>query len=577
VQVKLKLGAYRTPVATGRSVVVMETTESQLHTFTHNGAARGAVRVPDPADDVRIKRSGDGRIYVDNTNGTHTLVVDTDGRISDVDSTKAIEHKPSPTPPQQQPNTVPSAPRSVRALPGNAQVTVSWGAAQPNGSPLTSYEVSWRASNSGQPGQRTLSPNQRTLTLSQLTNGARYTFSVAARNALGAGPAATAPPVTPSSDVPSPPASVAAAANASGAVTLTWPLANGQGNTITQYQVTATGADGSTLQAGPTQGLSLTVNRGAGLSLGVSYTFTVVSTNNLGLNSEPSPASNAVIPYAAAAAPGNLAVAGRDGSIDVAWTAPNLNGGQLVDYVVTGAGLPQQVVTITSVRFTGLANGTEYRVEVRARTRGRTGGEQVDGAQASAAGRPGTVPLVTLNSVASAGDRAGVVRVSVDERASGPVQCLLIFNGASRWSGACGGNQDITIGGLEYATNYNVQVQPSNAYGNGPVSGILGFRTNDPPPPPRITVSRGAAHNTPTCTGGGCAWVNVTGENLSANTAYSVVCRASNGDEGGWWTLSRTTDGAGRFSVINSGCVYGYSNRTVWATAGPHESNRMVW
>lgn len=579
--VKLKPGAYKTPVAAQGSVAVVEVTRGELHTFGSDGKPKATIKIPDPAQDVTVSRGGDGRVYVDNTNGTHTLVVNVDGAVTNVDTTKAASvPRPSPSlaPPDRK--GVPSPPRTVSAQPGNAQVKVSWTAAEANGSPITGYEISWTATNGGRPGQRSVPAGQRAVAITGLVNGGRYVFSVAARNALGLGQPAVSRAVTPSSSVPSPPASVRANATPDGAVAVNWPPANGQGNTITGYQVSATGSDGSNLVVATIAGTgtAATVNRANGLVLGVSYTFTVTSTNNLGLSSEPSSPSNSVRPYAPADAPRNVAVNGGDGIIDVTWTAPPLNGGTLVEYVVSGAGLPQQTVSGTTVRFSGLANGTDYRVDVRARTRGQSGGPVVDGAPASASGRPGTVPSVVLNSVAQAGDRAGMVRVSVNGRNSGPVTCQLIFNGAQRWSGPCSGTQDIVVSGLNYATDYDVYAQPSNAYGNGPVSAHLGFRTNDPPPPPpRVTVSKGAPHTVATCTGAACAWVNITADNLSPNTSYTVICRASNGDEGGWWTQNKTTDGAGHFAIVNSGCIYGFTGRDVWATAGPHESNHMRW
>jgi hypothetical protein len=498
-----------------------------------------------------------------------------------VDTTKAaMGAKPSATPPPPDQKAVPSPPRTVSAQPGNAQVTVSWAAAQPNGSPITAYEITWTGNNGGRNGQKTVPGGQRATVVTGLVNGGRYVFSVAARNDVGVSQGTASRAVTPSSDVPSPPDSVRAAANPDGSVALNWAAANGQGNAISGYLISASGSDGSNLVVAnlPANGTSATVNRGNGLVLGTRYTFTITSTNNLGLSSEPSGPSNAVTPYAPAEAPRNLAVNGSDATIDVTWAAPSLNGGDLVEYVVTGNGLSEQTVTGLSVRFTGLTNGTDYRVDVRARTRGKSGGAVVDGAPASASGRPGMAPAVSVISAAPAGDRVGVVRVAVDDRASGPVNCQLIFNGAQRWSGPCSGTQDITVGGLDYATTYDVYVQPSNGYGAGTVSNHGNFRTNDPPPPqPQVTVSKGASVTAATCTNPACTWINVTAVNLAPNTSYAVTCRASNGDEGGFFTYNRTTNGSGSISVVNTGCYYGWPGRDAWVTVGPHESNHLRW
>ena len=92
--------------------------------------------------------------------------------------------------------TVPGAPTAVSATAGNAQASVQWSApASDGGSPITGYTVT------SAPGGRTCSPTPATgtnCTVTGLTNGTPYTFSVTARNGVGTGPASAASaPVTP--------------------------------------------------------------------------------------------------------------------------------------------------------------------------------------------------------------------------------------------------------------------------------------------------------------------------------------------------------------------------------------------
>lgn len=103
------------------------------------------------------------------------------------------------------PATVPGAPTGVSAIAGNAQATVSWTAPATNGSAITSYTV---MSSGGQ--QCLWATGPLTCTVTGLTNGDTYTFTVTAKNGVGTGPASTPsnpvvpkPPVTFTSVSPS--------------------------------------------------------------------------------------------------------------------------------------------------------------------------------------------------------------------------------------------------------------------------------------------------------------------------------------------------------------------------------------
>ncbi|MCE7002525.1 fibronectin type III domain-containing protein [Kibdelosporangium philippinense] len=66
--------------------------------------------------------------------------------------------------------------------------------------PITSYQISWRAS-TGQTASTTAASGQRSVTISSLTNGSSYVFTVAAVNRVGtgAGASAQATPTSPTS------------------------------------------------------------------------------------------------------------------------------------------------------------------------------------------------------------------------------------------------------------------------------------------------------------------------------------------------------------------------------------------
>ena len=163
---------------------------------------------------------------------------------------------------------------------GNASVSLSWTAPAANGgSAVTGYVVTPYIGVTAQATQ-TFNTTATTDTVTGLTNGTAYTFTVAAINIAGTGTASTASAsVTPATTANAPTIGTATFGNASASVTWTAPANNG-GSAITGYVVTPYKA--GVAQATQTFNTTATTDTVTGLTNGSSYTFTVAAINIAG-------------------------------------------------------------------------------------------------------------------------------------------------------------------------------------------------------------------------------------------------------------------------------------------------------
>jgi len=186
--------------------------------------------------------------------------------------------------------TAPGAPTIGTATAGNGEASVTFSApGSDGGSEITLYTAT---SNPG--GFTGTSATAGTITVTGLTNGTAYTFTVTATNAIGTGAASAASnSVTPEATVPDAPLIGTAIAGVEAAsVPFTAPVSNG-GSTIISYTATSTPGNftGTLTQAG--SGTIIV----AGLTGGTAYTFCVTATNAVGTGAA-SDASNSVTPVA---------------------------------------------------------------------------------------------------------------------------------------------------------------------------------------------------------------------------------------------------------------------------------------
>jgi uncharacterized protein (TIGR02145 family) len=150
------------------------------------------------------------------------------------------------------------------------------------GSAITGYTVT------SSPGSFTGTGGSSPITVTGLTNGTAYTFTVIATNAVGSSSASSASSAVTPATVPGAPTSVTAVpGNNLASVSFTAPSSTG-GSAITGYTVTS--SPGSFTGTGGSSPITVT-----GLTNGTTYTFTVIATNAVGSSSSSS-ASSAVTP-----------------------------------------------------------------------------------------------------------------------------------------------------------------------------------------------------------------------------------------------------------------------------------------
>ena len=250
---------------------------------------------------------------------------------------------------------VPGAPIIGTATAGNAQVSITFAAPADNGgSAITAYTVT------SSPGAFTGTGAGSPISVTGLTNGVAYTFSVTATNGVGTGSfSAASNSVTPKA-----------------AQTITFANPGAQ-NFGTAPILSATATSGLTLTFSSSTAGVCTITSGGTLSFVTTGTCTV-NANQAG-NSAYLPAAqvsqsfsvNAVV----AGAPTIVTATAGDTQANVSFSAPASNGGvAITGYTVTSSpgGLTASGVS-SPLTVTGLTNGLAYSFSVTATNSAGTG------------------------------------------------------------------------------------------------------------------------------------------------------------------------------------------------------------
>ena len=380
----------------------------------------------------------------------------------------------------------------------------------------------------------TVDATKQVCLVSSLTPGDHYTFTVAATNLIGTGPASAASGAVVPADVPGAPRAVAAV-RGNGQATISWsaPATDG-GAAITGFRVTSSPAMPTPYACSQSvlTGSSSTCVF-AGLTNGVTYSFTVTAINAIG-ESQASIASNTVTPASAPGAPTLGTVTRGDGSATVRWTAPSANGGSaLTGYAV--AVTPSVTVPVacrsdvltgasTSCVFTGLANGTSYYFRVRALNAVGTGSYSAESSAVVPAGPP---PAPTAVSATSGNGQADV-SWSAPSTNGAAITGYTVISSPGGFS-CTAATTSCTVTGLTNGTSYSFAVTAINGAGTGATSVASNTVV------PATVPSRPAAPSGVTA-GVGSATVAFAApaSNGADITSYTVVATdTTNSDRGG--------------------------------------------
>ena len=257
--------------------------------------------------------------------------------------------------------SVAAAPTSVTATSNQSGASdVSWSAATTTGLPVLGYLVT-----ASPGGAHCATTTALACTVSGLTNGVDYTFTVAAYSLAGTSLASAPSPIATPATAPNAPQMVEASSFGAGQSLVSWtaPASDG-GSPIAGYVVSAD-PEGATCMTTTT---SCVVS---GLTNGQSYTFAVTATNAAGSSSA---SSNAALPGSIPSAPSGVAATPfEDRSSMVSWTASTTDGIPVDYYTVMAApGGAHCRTTGTSCLVSGLTNGVTYTFTVTATNKAGT-------------------------------------------------------------------------------------------------------------------------------------------------------------------------------------------------------------
>ena len=413
--------------------------------------------------------------------------------------------------------SVPAAPAALNATPGNSQVTLQWQARSDHGRPFTGYSITPFLGSTAQPPRAIATPGSTTATITGLTNGKKYTFTIAAVNAHGRGPS-SAPTAALVIGTPTA-AAITSIIPGNARATLAWSApAMANGSAVTGYTVTpfvgSTAQPKITTAGGPT---SLTVT---GLTNARAYTFAVAAINARGTGPDSRP--SAAVTVGAPAAPSLRIANPGSTTANVRWVAPANNGSAIISYSITTytggyvEGTTTAPASAISATVPGLAVGGHYTFTVTAKNGAGEGpassmtGSVVVGtptAPRGPAATPGNTTLALSWTAPVSANGSPITGYVVTPYVNGVRGAPRVLNSAKTTQ---------TLSGLTNGRTYVFRVAAMNTVGTGiPSSPTTPVTVGTPTRPTALIATKGVALAI-------LKWATPTSNNGSSITGYVI-------------------------------------------------------
>ena len=358
------------------------------------------------------------------------------------------------------PYALPGAPSITSAVGGNGSIALTFTAGAANGSEITSYYYSIDASGLIYTGTGS---SATSYTITGLTNGNTYTVRLKSANAAGLSTAfATSSPISlygvPGASI------INSCVAGTGQITINFTdsSANGGSPITGHYYSTASGGT-YTYTSQVASPIIVT-----GLAGGTTYYVRLMSVNVAG-NSAPTAATTVTLANSVPSQPVISTLTPASQSLTIGFTAPSNGGLAITNYfysIDNGTTYTSTGNTNTSISISGLTNGTNYSVMIRA-------ANSLGNSAPSAAvvGTPRTLPgAPTISSVAF-GNQSIVVSYTAPASNGGSAITGYQYsiNGGSSYV-FCGSGNPFTISGLTNGQSYTVLLQSINVAGNSAAS-----------------------------------------------------------------------------------------------------------
>ncbi len=488
------------------------------------------------------------------------------------------ESKPSGSSAVARPDARPDTPNPPTLAFGDKSLKVSWATPTTPGSPVESYTLEISPAPPSGVSQKQATGNS--MTWEGLENGGIYQVRVQAHNrapepSSWSGWSASEVPAGPPMPAAAPTVAQLQAVGSQAQMQVSWVPGNPNGDPIDSFELQVW--EGGTLRNTLTPGASIRSQAVSVPTSEVPYTYRIRAQNKAGWG-DWSPMSAPRRGVNKPDAPVLSAVTPGDRSLTLTWSRSALNGAKTTEvqyqYSINGgsswAAMPGNNVV------TGLANGTNYNVRVRAvaTVDGSTYASDPSGQivgnpygplkqpAVSASQNPTSVTFNWDAGPAANGRSIKTVRIRID-------------GGGWQNVGASGSR---TVGD-GYSQRHTIDVEVTDQAGQQITRSAE--QTSGPKPDPRAWVtSTGNANGQPNCNDGTCAYFYLTGRGFPANSSMWVQC-ASNAPPpygGTFGGRTVTTDGNGNIDQ-QLGCYLGMRRGTIeaWVVMDGKEYEHKVW